>query len=121
MINGTISGKVPSKSNCYRIVKFGKRAGLAKAPELKFYESRFALQIERPTEAISDEFSLSVDVYYPSRRADLDNSLKIILDCLQSCGAITNDRNCVEINARRYVDKENPRIEFELKAHTNGS
>jgi Holliday junction resolvase RusA-like endonuclease len=53
-------------------------------------------------------------VYYESQKPDLDNALKIVLDCLQGCKAIKNDRNCVKIIAQKFIDKTNPRIEFEL-------
>lgn len=116
----TILGKVPSKSNCYRIVtvrgKDGKSHGsLAKADNLKAYEDKFFLQCnEYRNKGIKGLFGIELDVYYQSNRPDLDNSLKIVLDCLQTCGAIENDRKCVEINARKFIDKENPRIEFKI-------
>lgn len=56
-----------------------------------------------------------VDVYHENMRPDLDNGFKILLDCLQSCKTIKNDRQCVEIHARKLVDKLNPRIEFTLE------
>ncbi len=64
---------------------------------------------------ISTRFKMTVDVYFKSDLPDLDNSLKILLDCLQSCGAIKNDRLCAEIHARKLIDKKNPRVEFEIE------
>ena len=109
----TIIGNVPSKSNCYRIIRLGSRCSLAKGKDLKSYEKSFLTQY-RASETIACEFGINLTVYYPSRRADLDNSLKVILDCLQKAGAIKNDNKCVEIVAHRKLDKENPRIEFNL-------
>ena len=107
----TILGNVPSKSNQYLI---GQR-GLYKAATLKAYESSFYLQCnEYRNKGIDTDFSIWVKVFYPSRRADLDNSLKVILDSLQKCGAITNDRNCTKIIAERHIDRTNPRIEFAI-------
>lgn len=63
---------------------------------------------------IHTRFRLDIDVYYQSDRPDLDNALKVILDCLQRCKAIRNDRLCAEIHARKLIDKINPRIEFIL-------
>lgn len=34
--------------------------------------------------------------------------------CLQHCKAIKNDNNCVKIVAQKFVDRDNPRIEFKL-------
>lgn len=120
-MQGTIYGKVPSKSNCYKVACRGGYAKMYKGKDLKLYEAAFASQIKTPNKPICGAFSLELDTYYPSKRADLDNGLKIVLDSLQSNGVIENDRNCVEIIARRHVDKDNPRIEFSIKAHNDGS
>jgi len=112
-----IHGKVPSKSNSYRITSRGKFPRLYKTQELKDYERSFALQIQHHKGLkIATRFKLVLSVYYPSRRSDLDNSLKIVLDSLQMAQAVVNDRACVEIHATRHIDKQNPRIEFELTA-----
>lgn len=118
-----ILGVVPSKSNCYRIITFKSKdkekqhASLAKTAELKQYEKNFILQCNKYRRAaIDQEFKIEIDVYYPSRRADLDNSLKVVLDLLQheNVNAITNDNKCIEILAKRKLDVKNPRIEFTL-------
>jgi Holliday junction resolvase RusA-like endonuclease len=126
-VRQTIFGIVPSKSNCYRIVTIPCKApkkpfsSLAKTKELREYERSFGLQCTRYRNAgIQTDFRFEMDVYYPSKRADLDNSLKCVLDCLQpqtktrpfSVGAISNDNLCQEIILRRHVDAGNPRIEF---------
>jgi Holliday junction resolvase RusA-like endonuclease len=64
---------------------------------------------------IEDLFELTIDVYVATMSHDLDNTLKIVLDCLQTAGAIRNDNKCTRIIARKFIDKKNPRIEFELK------
>ena len=107
----TIIGTVPSKSNGLRFI--GGRTYKSKA--ITDYEKTFWAQcIKYRYKGISKPFELSLNVYYPSRRSDLDGSFKIILDMLQTCGAITNDRNCTKIIAERFIDKLNPRIEFRI-------
>ena len=111
----TILGQVPSKANCYRIVTLGGHGSLAKTGALKKYEKSFFLQCDKYRDKkIDGLFKLRLKVFNSSQRPDLDNSFKVILDCLQGCKAITNDRNCVSIEAEKYVDKVNPRIEFEI-------
>ena len=111
----TIIGQAPSKSNCYKIITLSGHGSLAKTPALKAYEKSFYLQCNNYRNAnIKSLFELHLDVYNSSQRPDLDNSFKVVLDCLQSCKAIENDRNCVKIVAQKFVDKLNPRIEFEI-------
>ena len=109
----TILGQVPSKSNGYRIG--GNR--LYKTVDLKSYEVSFEWQIRKHKgETVRVPFEIWIDVYFQSNRSDLDNAAKVILDCLQNTGIIENDRLCSVLVMRKHVDKENPRIEFEIKA-----
>ncbi len=109
----TILGTTPSKSNCYRIEK---NAGfLYKTKALKEYEKNFYIQCSVYRNAnIEGYFEIYLKVFYPNQRADLDNSLKVVLDCLQTAKAFENDNKCVKIVAEKYLDKLNPRIEFSL-------
>ena len=110
-----IYGQIPSKSNCYKIITLSGHGSLAKTPALKDYEKSFYLQCSiYRNKNIKGLFELNVNVYNGSQRPDLDGSFKILLDCLQSCKAIENDRNCVKIVAQKFVDKMNARIDFEL-------
>jgi Holliday junction resolvase RusA-like endonuclease len=107
----TIYGNPPSKSNCYRI---GNK-GLFKTKVLTDYENKFYIQCKDRNKNIEGYFEFEMDVYYPNERADLDNSLKIVLDCLQKCNAIKNDNKCVKIIVQKFLDKKDPRIEYEIK------
>lgn len=116
-----IFGTIPSKSNCYIIITFKKKgtdkshASLAKTSSLKTYEKSFFIQCNKYRNAQIDEyFQIEVDVYYPNQRSDLDNCLKILLDCLQQVGAVKNDNKCTRIVANKFLDKLNPRIEFTI-------
>lgn len=110
-----IRGKAPSKSNCYRIINLHGHSSLAKQKVLKQYEESFFMQCGLRDMMITDMFKLHLNVYYENLRPDIDNSLKIILDCLQQCKAIKNDRQCVEVHVRKLVDKVDPRIEFVIE------
>lgn len=113
----TIIGQVPSKSNGYRIAN----NRLFKSVELKSYEVNFEWQIKKHlNESIEVPFQIWIDVYFQSNRSDLDNAAKVILDCLQTSGVIKNDRLCEILVMRKHIDKENPRIEFEIKELKNG-
>ena len=111
----TIQGKIPSKSNCYKVVTLGGHSSLAKTKAIKDYEKAFFLQCPIRGLKLKKYFKLEVDVFYENMRPDLDNCFKVLLDCLQQCKAIENDRYCVEIHCRKLVDKNNPRIEFTIE------
>lgn len=107
-----ILGDVPSKSNCYKIIVTAGFHRLGKTTAVKDYEKRFFMQCSLRNAKISKNFKIEVDCFNSSNRKDLDNSFKILLDCMQECGVIKNDRQCVEIHARKFIDKINPRVEF---------
>lgn len=118
-----IFGSVPSKSNCYRIVTFKSKdvskqshSTMAKTPALAKYEKDFFIQCNvYRNKDLQGYLQIEVDVYYPNQRSDLDNSLKVILDCLQKVKAFANDNKVVDIRIRKFLDKANPRVEFSLK------
>ena len=110
-----IYGCVPSKSNLYEIIRVNGKASMRKSKSMKEYEEKFYLQCGAyRNKGIKGFFELYADVYFQSNQPDLDNSLKGLLDCLQGCNAIRNDRNCVKIVANKFVDKRSPRIEFTI-------
>ena len=110
-----ITGNTPSKSNSYKVIRLGNRCGLGKQKKLYDYEKSFLSQMQQyDYEMIEGNFKFIIDVFYDSRRPDLDNSLKVVLDCLQKCNAIKNDNKAMEILARKHLDKENPRVEFSI-------
>lgn len=111
----TVLKQVPSKSNSYRIITLGGHASLAKTNALKDFESAFYMQCGNYRNLNIDKyFEFYAKVYYPSMRSDIDNSLKILLDSSQKAKVIKNDNLCVKVVAEKFVDKENPRVEFKI-------
>lgn len=113
-----IRGQTPSKSNQYRIITLHGHGSLCKTKQTKAYEESFFMQCGLRGAMIDRRFKLDIDVYFASDRPDLDNALKVTLDCLQACKVIRNDRDCAEIHARKLIDKDNPRIEFTIETLT---
>ncbi|MBP3829628.1 MAG: RusA family crossover junction endodeoxyribonuclease [Bacteroidaceae bacterium] len=112
----TIFGQVVAKANNYQAVPDGAGGRrIIKSDAVREYERSFkrqcrvyaGMKIDRP-------FVFDVVVYESSRRYDLDNSLKTLLDCLQMCDAITDDNLCIEIRARKAVDPRRPRVVYSL-------
>lgn len=110
----TILGKVPSKSNCYRIITLYGHGSLAKTKALNDYERNFYMQCPYRDAMIEGYFSVTIKVFHENNRPDIDNAMKVLLDCLQSCKVIKNDRQCTEIHAYKFIDKTNPRVEITL-------
>lgn len=111
-----IYGVPPSKSNQYRIVTINGHGSLAKTDAMKKYERDFFLQCGAyRNKNIKNYFEFYIDVYLPNQRQDLDNILKGVMDCLQACKAIDNDRWCIKIVAEKFVDPIRPRVEFTIK------
>lgn len=110
-----ILGQCPSKSNSYKIIRRGGHGSLCKQKCLNDYEHSFFMQCGKYRNAnIQGYFELYIDVYFTTMSHDLDNTLKIVLDCLQAIKAIKNDNRCVKIVAQKFIDKKEPRIEFSL-------
>jgi Holliday junction resolvase RusA-like endonuclease len=105
-----IYGVCPSKSNQYKI----GRNGMYKSKALSDYEKKFFIQCRNRNKLITGYFEVGVKVFYPTERADLDNALKVVMDCLQTAKVIVNDNKCVKIVAEKYLDKANPRIELNI-------
>lgn len=114
----TIPGQPPSKSNGYKIINIAGHFSLGKTKAMKDYEEKFFNACTLRNYQINNRFKLTADLFFASDRPDLDNALKIILDSLQRCKAIKNDRLCAEIHARKFIDKENPRTEFIIETLT---
>ena len=111
----TILGQTPSKSNTYQLIKIKGHASMKRSNAIIQYENSFYMQVGAYRNLnIEGYFELHIRVYFTTLSHDLDNSLKVVLDCLQRAGAVKNDNRCVKIVADKFVDKNNPRIEFRL-------
>ena len=110
----TSPGNVPSKSNCYRVITVSGHAKLGKTSALEQFETSFYWQCPIRNLGIAKQFEFYARVFYPSMRSDIDNSLKVLLDCLQHTKTIKNDNLCVKVVAEKFIDKSNPRVEFKI-------
>lgn len=111
-----IHGQIIAKANHYQAVPGkGGTKRIIKDEKIREYERSFITQCKTyKDKRISSRFRLFVKVWHSSTRFDLDNSLKTLLDCLQSVNAITDDNLCYQIEAEKHIDKHHPRIEFAL-------
>ena len=115
IISETIDKPIPSKSNSYRI---GNKR-LYKSQTLVEFEEYFTSVTSYSSLKINEPFSLKVDVYMKNKRQDIDNTLKILLDCLEKNEVITNDNLCYHIDITKHIEKEKPRVEYTLETIKN--
>jgi crossover junction endodeoxyribonuclease RusA len=64
---------------------------------------------------LTGELRVRMDVYRPLRCGDLDNVQKLVCDALNGI-AWHDDKQLVEIVARRFDDRANPRVELTVEA-----
>ncbi len=60
------------------------------------------------------DLSVTFRVFRPKKTGDLDNRLKISQDALKGI-CFDDDKQIIEIHAFRFDDKDNPRIEIDIK------
>lgn len=62
---------------------------------------------------ITGTVGLRLNVYRPRKVGDLDNCIKVTLDALKGI-LFEDDKQVVEISARRWDDKDSPRVVVEV-------
>jgi Holliday junction resolvase RusA-like endonuclease len=98
----------------YRVVRFGKRAGLTKTVTAKAYQAaiqnsaRRAMRGQRP-------YARPVEVFlifaFRTSRSDIDGPVKSTLDALNGI-VYLDDAQIQRLEVRRSVDKNHPRVEI---------
>lgn len=104
-----IFGEPASKANSRRLVRFGGMSRLIKSHKALTYSDLFKEQARPISPLIEGDVSVTIHIYYASRRPDLDESL--ILDLLQGV-LYVNDRQVKEKHIYWGLDKERPRAEI---------
>ena len=110
-VNKIIFGVAQSKSNSRRLVTFGGKPRFIKSKAAIQFEKDVKAQIGKMDNMLEGDLSFHADIYYPTRRQDLDPS--ILLDAMQGL-LYENDRQFKQISSRRFLDKENPRAEITI-------
>ena len=99
-----IFGSTQSKANSRRLVTFGGRPRFIKSKAALQFEKDIKAQVQPLKQMLEGDLSFHADIYYPSRRQDLDPS--ILLDALQGL-IYANDRQFKQISSCRFLDKQN--------------
>ena len=115
-----------SKANSRRSVLNRKTGNMMyiKSKKALSYVNAFSLQCPQINPPLEGDLSITMTIYYASRRPDLDESL--ILDCMQSVlekktkkviknNIYLNDRQVKEKHIYWGLDKDNPRTEIKVE------
>lgn len=102
----TILGQPHSKANSRKLVHVNGRPRFIKSDEALGYLAGFAMQCPTLDPMFAGDVHVELEIYYASRRPDLDESL--ILDAMQ--GRIyRNDRQVRKKTVTGLVDNQRPR------------
>jgi len=111
----TLYGEPASKSNSRRLVQIGGRPRFIKSKKALSYVKAIQLQanaLRLPMFEKGVDLSITMHIFYASRRPDLDES--VVLDALQDI-VYHNDRSIKEKHIYWGLDKVEPRCEITLR------
>jgi Holliday junction resolvase RusA-like endonuclease len=107
-----LHGEPASKANSRRLVTIRGQARLIKSQKALDYVAAVKRTYPPLSPLLEGDLRMTADVYYASRRPDLDVSL--ILDALQDI-VYRNDRQVREMHLYHHLDRANPRAEITLE------
>lgn len=102
----------PPTANLYWRVWRGRAVTSSEARAYK-QTAALAAKAQGMRPIIDGDVSVMVRVFRPTRRGDLDNRLKVLLDALRGI-AYRDDAQVAGIDATQAQDSENPRVEVEI-------
>lgn len=102
----------PSYNRYWRTGPHGK--GYISGEGRAFKARALAALIPMKLQPFGGPVKVTLKYYRPRKSGDLDNNIKCLLDCLQGA-AYVNDSQIVEISAKRFDDKANPRVEVTVE------
>lgn len=104
-----IKGMPYSKANSRQLTTIGGKPRFIKSKDALAYVRAFLLQCPVLDPMFECDVTVEIDIYYTSRRPDVDESL--ILDAMQE-RIYRNDRQVRRKVITGYIDKDNPRAEI---------
>lgn len=116
-ISFELLGELPSKKNAW---KRGYKGQVYIDKRVKSVLDILSLRLisirnkARLRKALEGRLRLEAIFYVRTLRTDLDNILTTFLDLLQKSKIIKNDRAIYDLQIRREVVKENPRVEAHI-------
>lgn len=122
----TIRGDPKTKKNSMQIIRLKNRYSMVQSKTYKDYENEFLYQVLNlgiGNMKYSQPLEISCRYYRKTkRRVDLTNLLGCTDDCLVKSGIIEDDNCNILVShdgSRVFHDKENPRVEIEIREFEN--
>jgi crossover junction endodeoxyribonuclease RusA len=101
----------PSANRYWRAVP--DRGVLLSAEARRYKEDAGKQALAAGVHPVDGPVALTVTLYRPAKRGDLDNRIKVLLDALNGI-AYRDDSQVVELHAYRLDDKDHPRVEVQV-------
>lgn len=126
MIVFTVPGAPVATNQAYRVVRFGKRAGIAMTAEGAAWKQAFAVHAKlamRGREPFR-ECEVRLALFFPDRRGDIDGPLKLAIDGMADGGVFalparpnpkrknppkSDDRWVRRVELEKFLDRRAPR------------
>jgi crossover junction endodeoxyribonuclease RusA len=105
---------IPPSVNHYWKTRKGGKGRYISAEGQAFKETVGLRCAETGLEPMEGRVKLTIAVYRPADRGDLDNYLKALLDGIKGY-AYLDDKQVYVIHARKDMDRENPRVELTIE------
>lgn len=109
-LDGAITVTLPFPPSYNAYWRSGRKGNYISSSGKKFKADARAELEPLQAEPLTGTVLVVLDFYRPRKTGDLDNRIKQVLDALQGW-AYANDSQIIEIRARRFDDKNNPRVE----------
>lgn len=122
----TLYGRPITKKNSGRIVRAGKYPKLLPSKQYVAYEKDCLKQITGAhKKRLNERYNVKCIYYMPTRhKVDLTNLLNATMDILVAANVLEDDNSKIVAahdGSRVLYDKENPRVEIEIKEIENGT
>lgn len=115
-----IPGRPATKKNSSRIVRVGKYPKLLPSEAFERYQTEALWHLKKYKDNFDGPVHVCCRYWLPDRRwwPDLIGLLQATSDILETAGILENDRLIDNYDGSRIVglDKQNPRVEIEIKA-----
>ena len=108
---------LPLPPSANRYWRTGKGRTYVSREARAYKELAYFTALQQGARPLDGDVILRGTIYFPNRRGDLSNRVKIVEDSLQNA-CYHNDSQVVRIDFSRAIDKADPRVELDITEAT---